>query len=566
MVTKRSYRRYAEASYEIASFNTHRASLNLFYRDTAKHFFAGADAFFNYSDNNYEVEVEITDLDQGRQYKDKVELFHNAFEHYYAELYGGIENTAWADELRVGLTGFHIDRENQYGARMADPFGAATGRQYSIVPTLRYKKAFLNDRLQFDQFLVANTIRIDQVDTAKGTYDWYGEFHPHDSRRGEVTTRGSLSEMKYTYFTSRSNVSYELSDAYKIELNVVHSRLTRKGKDPLGLTFETSGRDILSIPAYYNKLVAGLGLETKLLDGKLVNNLMVKYFHAETQATDGDFYGNELDRNTTNSRWGFAEAVKYQINESSFVRASAEAATRLPERDEIFGDGYPEVSNIELKPERSVNFNLGYRKERQNLYTLEVNAFYRITEDLILKVPYNFLFIRRENIDNVKGIGFEADMSAPILPWLKVNGNLTYQDFRLFDTNNSQTEGARLKNTPFFFANLGLNAVRSSVLGKKDRLQAYWFLTFVREYYLFDIPKDREPDGFLSLWGKADIDAPNVIPDQTIHTTGFTYYPVDNRFSVGLQCKNIFDASVYDNFRIQNAGRSFHLKLTYTLN
>lgn len=58
MVTKKPYGRYGEASYEVASFNTHRASLNLFYQDTTRHFFVGGEGFFNHSDNNYEVTIE----------------------------------------------------------------------------------------------------------------------------------------------------------------------------------------------------------------------------------------------------------------------------------------------------------------------------------------------------------------------------------------------------------------------------------------------------------------------------------------------------------------------------
>jgi outer membrane receptor protein involved in Fe transport len=566
MVTKKSFNRHAEASYEVASFNTHRASLNLFYKDTARHFFIGGDAFFNHSDNNYEVTVAVTDPELGNQKDDKVRLFHNKFTHYYAEIYGGIIDTKWADELRIGLIGFQLDRENQYGSRMTQPFGASTSTQYSLVPTLRYKKSFFDGRLQFDQFLVANTIHVEQVDTAKGTYDWYGRFYPSNGRRGEVSTRGSLSDVGFSYFTSRSNFTYDLNSYNRLELNVVYTKLSRKGSDPLGLTFATSGRDILSVPAYYNKVVTAAGLETKFLDGRLVNNLIGKYYHAETLATDGDYYGNELDRDATNERWGVAEAVKFQLNQASLMRFSAEVATRLPEQDEIFGDGNLHVSNFELKPERSINANLGYRTEKYNRYSLELNTFYRITKDLILNVPYNFLYNQHQNVDQVKGIGFETDATASILKWLKINGNFTYQDFRLFDTGNSSKEGARLRNTPYFYANLGVTALRSSLLSDQDKLQMYWYLGFVREYYRDYIPKDREPDGFLGLWGKAQFDAPNIIPNQTTHTAGVTYFPKGDGLSIAVQCKNIFDADVYDNFRIQNAGRSFHLKLTYILN
>jgi len=564
MVSKKSYSKYVETSYEIASFNTHRASLNVYFRDTVRHYFAGADVFYNHSDNNYNVLAPVTDPDLGTQREEKVKLFHNKFTHYYTEVYGGVVSTCWADELRIGVTGFWIDRQNQYGSRMLQPFGASTSRQYSLIPTLRYQKTLLHDKLSIDQFLEANTITVQQVDTAKGSYNWYGEFKPSQSQRGEVTMRGSRSDVRFSYVTSRTYLNYALTPVHKLEFNVAYMTFERKGTDPLGLTFIGSGQDVLSVPANYDKTVAALGLVSRLMDERLTNNLIGKYYHAEIRATDGDYYGNEQKRHIATGRWGFADAVKFDLDDYSFLRFSTELATRLPEHDEVFGDGNLHVSNFELKPERSTNFNLGYRLSKHG-YTLEVNSFYRITHDLILNVPYNFVFNRHENVDNVKGTGFEADATVTLTSWLKANGNFTYQDMRLFNTGNSAKEGARLRNTPYFFANFGLTAAKRQLFHKRDNFQAYWYLSFVREYYLDYIPKDREPDGFLGLWGQAKFDAPNIIPNQTINTAGVTYFPFDTRLSVGVQVRNLFDTNVYDNFRIQNAGRSFHLKLTYIL-
>ncbi|HEY3402470.1 MAG TPA: TonB-dependent receptor [Ohtaekwangia sp.] len=564
LVTKKFYKRYAEASYEYASFNTHRASLNVFYPDTANHFYVGGEAFYNHSDNNYEVTVDITDPEKGNQFEDKVRLFHNRFTHYYGEIYGGITNTGWADDFRISLAGYHIDRENQHGSNMSQAFGASTSTQYSVIPSLRYKKAFAKGRLRFDQFLVANTIHTELVDTARGTYDWYGNFHPASSRRGEITTRGSMSDIGFSYFISRSNIALDVSPDHTLEWNVVHSRFSRKGSDPLGLTFATSGRDILSVPAYYNKTIVSMGLQSEFLEGRIVNNLIGKFYYSEIEATDGDFYGNEEVRDAYYTRWGIAEAVKFLTGERSFIRISAEATTRLPEPEEIFGDGNLKVSNFELKPERSFNTNLGYRFDSKR-YSLEVNGFYRITRDGILNVPYNFLYNRHENVEHTKGPGLEADMTYNITEWLNVNGNFTYQEPRIFDTGNAEKEGSRQRNTPYFFANLGANFSRASVLGTRDRLQVYWYFTFVREYYLDYVPKDREPDGVLGLWGKAQFDASRVIPNQSTQTLGFTYKPLGDHLTFGFQCKNIFNKDVFDNFKLQNAGRSFHLKATYTI-
>src|SRR5690606_3292629 len=90
MVTKQSYDKYLEASYEAASFNTHRVSLSTFYKDDNRKVFGGIDAFYNYSDNDYRVDVKITDPELGTLSDANVRLFHNRFRNYYAEVYGGV--------------------------------------------------------------------------------------------------------------------------------------------------------------------------------------------------------------------------------------------------------------------------------------------------------------------------------------------------------------------------------------------------------------------------------------------------------------------------------------------
>jgi outer membrane receptor protein involved in Fe transport len=198
-------------------------------------------------------------------------------------------------------------------------------------------------------------------------------------------------------------------------------------------------------------------------------------------------------------------------------------------------------------------------------YNLELNTFYRITRDLILRVPVDIFFTQNQNVNHVRGLGLEADAGLSLTRWLRANGNFTWQDFRLFATGNRNLEGSRLRNTPYFFANLGLNTTLPRVFTGRDRLNVYYYFLFVREYYLDYIPKSLEPSGFLGLWGKARFDAPNIIPNQLLHSLGLTYNPKNDRFSIGFQVKNILDKPVYDNFRIQNAGRSIHLKMNYIL-
>ncbi|MEH6306271.1 TonB-dependent receptor plug domain-containing protein [Olivibacter sp. CPCC 100613] len=566
LVTKETTVEQLNAAYEIGSFNTHRASINVLHKKEDTPYFVGLDAFYNYSDNDYKADLKVVNPTTGNLYDIRAPLFHNRFKNYYAEVYAGIHDTKWADELRFGLTAFGLDRQINYGASMSQAIGAATNHQDALIPTVRYRKAFLNNRITIDQFVTANTLYVNQVDTAKGQYNWLGEFTPSDSRLGELVTRGSLAKLNYNYYTSRTHLSYTLDNGHRLDLNIVFTGFSRKGNDPFGQRFAETGVDVLARKATYNKQIYGLGITSKLLQGRLSNQLMLKYYRYGTHATDADYQGFEITHNNRNSSFGVAEAIKWDVSSNSYLRLSAETALRLPEQDELFGDGDRKLSNFALKPERSLNFNLGFRRSFHQKHALEINSFYRITRDMILQLPYNFLFSQSQNIDHVQGIGLEADAEVSFFHWLKAAGNFTYQDQRIYNTNNPSMEHARLRNTPFFFANASLNAFLKRILNPEDHLQVYWHYLFVRQYYLDALPKDQEPDGFLGLWGNAKIDAQNVIPDQRMHTLGFTYAPAYHALRIGMQVKNIFDKAVFDNFRIQNPGRSIFLKLTYSLN
>lgn len=564
LVTKDSYKSFAEASYEVGSFNTHRVSLNAGYTSPDKKFFMGINGFFNYSDGDYQVDVKTPDPQTGVQEDVRVKLFHNRFRNYYTEIYAGIRDVKWADELRFSLTGFSINKQFQFGSTMFKPFGAAWGVQHSVVPALLYKKSFWNNKLQFTEFAEINTLNAGITDTLHGHYDWLGHFTANPAEKGEISNRGSLSDIDYHFFTSRSNLRYQLTTSQTLDLNVVVNRYMREGNDPYGYTFP-DGKQVLSEPATYNKTVAALGWTADLPDKRLQNNFIVKFFHYRTLASDVTVTGEKETVGNSNNQWGIADGLKYKVSEKATLQFSVETALRLPEQDELFGDGNLKLANFNLKPERSLNINLSYKNAEPGKYHFETNVFYRYTKDMILMMPLYFLNSQSQNVDKVQGEGLDVDADYQITSWLKASGNFTYQNLRLVRTGNQTTEGARLRNTPYFFANLGLNGRLQHVLNKKDRLNIYWYYGFVRQYYLDYIPKSVEPDGFLGLWGKAGINAQNIIPDQNIHTAGFTYYPFEKPLSIGFQLKNIFNSRVYDHFKIQNPGRNFSVKISYSL-
>lgn len=575
MVSREQGARSLGVSYEISSFNTHRISLNWKHTDKANRFFFGVNAFYNYSDNNYSVTANVPDPQTATISPKKVKLFHNKYEHSYFEVYAGVKNLSWVDELRLGFTAFKIHRDNQFAALMEKPFGASYAEEKTpFIPTLRYKKEFADKKLSIDQFLVYSKISGRQVDTLNGAYDWFGNYFPSTdvNRRGE-SGNPTLADFTYDNLTSRTGLTYKINTQNNIALNVVFNDYNRKGTDPYGpKTIGDNPIDLQSLPANYTKYIGALGWEGHFMNNRIENLLQIKFFGAKTEGQEVDARSGYLKESISvgsTSKFGLAEAIKINISPKSYVRLSGELATRLPEQTEILGNGSYVLSNFNIKPEQSVNGNLGIRMMPNNKWDIELNSFYRITKDLIINVPVSLIFSQSSNVESVRGIGVEADVRFKPWDWLSLNSNLTYQDHRLYNIKApliQYLEGARLRNTPYFFTNIGAQFQFNKIFSTRDKIQAYYNMGYVHQYYLNYIPKSSEPDGFLGLWGEAKIDAPNIIPSQTIHSLGVLWQlSKDSPLTISVECKNLFNRDIYDNFKVQNAGRSFHLKINYSL-
>src|SRR5690606_41641381 len=130
----------------------------------------------------------------------------------------------------------------------------------------------------------------------------------------------------------------------------------------------------------------------------------------------------------------------------------------LPREEELFGNNDTRAPNFNLKPERSFNVNLGYSYMTEK-YAMEVGTFYRKTRGMILLVPVQPPFSQYQNLDSIQGYGFDIDLSYRLPQNMTISGNLTWQDNRMIDIGTplyKWIEGTRLRNTPFFFANLAL--------------------------------------------------------------------------------------------------------------
>lgn len=564
LVSNKGFQSSLQASYEVASFNTHLANLSWF-QNLKKNYFVGIDAFVNYSDNDYKVDVEVPNED-ANLVPARVSLFHNAYKHYFAEAYVGLKNKVWTDELRFALALYDIERQSQHPALMTNPYGAIVLNNTGLIPSIRYKKSFLDNRLSLDQFVSYSHVNRNRTDTIRGTFDWYGQFTPGTSV-GE-SPNPSQSDIDFDALFSRTALSWALSANHQLTANYTWSTSTRVGSDPLGFRFAGTDVDILSKEAQYQKSILGLSWESKWFANKLTNQFFVKHFSYSSTGINA-FLSNDTDLNkfkkVSDQNFGFGNAIKYQLNPKSFFRASAELTNRLPRENELFGNNDTQAPNFNLKPERSFNVNLGYRYSEAK-YSAEIGVFYRKTKGMIMLTPIQMPFSQYKNLDSIRGYGFDVDLSYRPIRNLEISANATWQDIRMIDIGvplYKWIEGTRVTNTPYFFSNIGIKGRFSNIVAKDDLLQPYIHYNFIREFYLVHIPRDKEDQTFLGIFGSSDINTKDLVPDQSLLHIGFNYSLPSSRWSFGAEVKNLTDTKLYDYYKVQRPGRSIHFKINY---
>lgn len=570
LVTPKKRGSQLHAFYEIGSFNTHRLGVTAAHETKNQKWSYGTDLFFNHSDNDYRAFVGVRNPNTANlEYMD-MRMFHNAFQHYYGEAYINIQNRSWVDELRLSLAAFALEREQQHPALMTDPYGAILGKQQTVAPSLRYKKKLLGGRLSIDQFASYNNLQTRRIDTLMGRYNWHGEFSPKTTP-GE-SRLPSLSHVHERQAVLRTNIGYQINNSTSLDFNYVLTDVRRDGEDPYGQRLQGTDIDVLSLGSTYQKQVFGLSLDKYWMDEKLHNQLMGKFYRYGASGIQNTWFSasvTEADkRQLSGNYWGIAEALRYRLNPAALIRASLEYTYRLPEREELFGNNIFVVPNFELNPEKSFNASLGYQQTFGGSFTVEANGFYRHTNGLILLVPIQAPNAQYQNQENVKGFGIDLDMNYRFATHYTFSSNATWQNLRLFGITHETDRwknDARLRNTPYFFANAGIQSHYDDIFSDRDNLNVFINYNFLREFYLETIRKDLEPGGFLGLSGQANINSNLRIPNQHLLNAGFTYKLPSGNVNIGAEVRNILDKDLYDYYRVQRPGRSFHLKISYGL-
>lgn len=564
------------ASISYGSFNTLQASVNGLYRLEKSGFTVKASLFHNYSDNDYNVSgrsVVVTGLG-GVQTPITAKRFNDAYRSTGGMAQIGYTDVKWADQFFIGITGSDDYKEVQHGAFMTiTPYKDRFLESDALLGSINYQKKNLFTK-GLDVNINGQIGKRNRAvnDTVAWAYSWNGE-RAIDFRGDEYQyTWGSqqeggptLAKIKRNVASIRTGMSFAVNDHHKMLLNHVYSGIDREDSDALRSVLENTFQGTRDL----HKNIYSLTYELTAFDEKLKASLFGKHYQQKTTSVDPaieqDANGNDVVVNevvSSNKNYdGYGFATSYALIPNITLLASAEKAIRLPNETEIFGnDGDNVVANSSIDPESSNNYNIGFRLGSFNIrrhdFTISTNVFTRNIKDRIglpietsLNVDDELIVYVNQGSGTSKGI--DAQLNYTYNSNFGLNFNISRFDLKIVN----QGIEIDVPNTPFFTMNGSLRYSLKDLIQKKSRLNLFYTMYFTGEF------------SFLTSQGSNTVgDEFFKVPQQLAQDFGLSYVFPNNRLVMSFDIKNIFDKPVYDNLSVQKPGRSFYLKLNYTIN
>lgn len=570
VVTKRNQAsRFIDAGYSYGSFNTHKTYVNA--GQTFKNGFTyEINAFQNYSDNDYKVNTYVQTFSVGadgkvtfdplntkktynlRRFND---TYHN--ESVIGKL--GFTGRPWADRFFVGFNYSHLYKEIQTGVRQEIVYGQKHRRGHSLMPSLEYvKRDILGTGLSAVLTANYNHNLTTNIDTAARGYNWRGEWYPKSSR-GEASYQNS--ESKNTNWNGTLTLNYRLGRHHMLTFNHTLSDFRRTSRAYEG---QSSKLTDYTIPKVSRKNISGLSY--RFLPSEKWNlTAFGKYYRQYnkgpvSQSSDG--IGSYVNYRRTTSDWGYGAAATYYILKPLQLKLSYERALRLPTVDELFGDEDLEAGKTNLKPEKSHNLNLNLSyvhtfARRHRLYA-EGSLIYRDTRDYIKRGLDKFGGLEYgiyENHGKVRTKGYNLTLRYNYSHWLSTGATWNAVDTRDYEkkwTSTSEQANVhykvRLPNLPYRYANFDASLYWHDLLAKGNMLTLTYDGFWQHDFSLY--------------WENiGDKRTKMRVPRQLAHNLSLTYAVKEGRYNFSLECRNLTDARLYDNFSLQKAGRAFYGKV-----
>jgi hypothetical protein len=573
------------AAVSYGSFNTYRADVGGLYRSQKSGFTARASGFFSHSDNDYEMWGKFSKytLPGGRIVRNyRTRRPNDEFETVGGRFELGFTDVKWADQFFIGYNVSDAYKEIPHGITMTKPYFGRFNEYQAHVFSMNYvKRNLFVDGLSLNVNAVHGKRNTYLQDTVSLKYNWDGTllvknsegppetygYSPGKGQQGD----GVISDIDRTITNIRSNLAYEVFSGHRVSLNHKFERSNRNDKD---LLLPERSKWITGNELTTN--IWAMNYESELLDGRLRTNIFGKYAMYRTdQRTPVRETGGVLvydNSRTKRDNQGFGGTLSYEPVKNAFLIVSAEKSFIMPTDRHIYGE--PEnnlLPNPDILAELAVNYNLGARysipefnKHKVSLYG---NAFWRNGFDKIIQqTRVDAVIEGRENqvediqvtqfvnLSKTQSVGFEGEVNY--IYDNKLNAMVNFSKFNsLFKVRQDERGNPhslydkQVPNEPFFTVNANVQYRFNNTFQKGSVLNLYYNAGYVAP--------------FSTIWIESEW---FTTPTQFSHDLGASYRFPGSKLVASVDCKNMLDAEVYDNFGVQKPGRAFYFKLNYTIN
>ena len=561
IVTNKSRRKwYADASYSFGSFNTHRSMVNAG-QTLENGFMWEINAFQNYSDNNYKVDVPVEDFATGRIDRDnivRVERFHDTYHNESVAAKVGVVGKSWADRLIFTMKYANMYKEIQSGVRQEIVYGDKLRRGYSLMPSLEYQKRNLFTE-DLDLMVTANYNNnvTYNIDTAQYKYNWLGDTQRLNSP-GEQSYQHTRSNSHN--WNATATLTYRMGRAHTFTLNHVFNAFMRHNASLLAREEQGDAIDKQTMKNI-------TGAQYRLMPSKRWNvTLFAKYYALDVAgpiATDSN-QSNFVRTTRHEDALGYGAAATYFILPSLQTKLSYEKAYRLPTIEEMFGDEDLEQGDIAIRPENSdnINVNLSYSDsygvdDKHSLY-LDAGFMWRDTRDYIQRNIVDISGGKSAatyiNYGRVRTWGVTLSARYSFATWLSVGGNISYMDVRdnmkiAIGTTSMPNlgYGDRMPNIPYLFADSDITFTWNDCISEGDALSLTYDNQYLHNFYYYSSRIGTNKSDYM-------------VPTQFSHNLSLSYSLKQGKYSISVECRNFTNEALYDNFSLQKAGRAFYAK------
>ena len=546
IVTREYPDKYADLSYGLESYNTHKIQA-IFKRNLKEQGLTfGVGGGYTSSDNNYSFDSP---------YREGLRLTRNHDKYQKILASAGLEAKRWwFDKVEIEAVAIRTYKEIQgieYDIRQAHSRSFVVG-----LPIKLQKNHFFWDGLNLDMLNVIALSRMNFIDKATRRYEWDGSSYPTASRYGGEAGYRYPSDSDDQKFTigNKTNLEYLINQQHSLNFNSVLAFARGKPKDELKQM--SLGKQV-NFDAHMLSWVSGLTYDFRSLDDKFLNSLTGRYYlyTMHTQMAHL-FVPGQYDIDLNKKDFGINDAMRYRFLPSFMGKFSVGYDVRIPSETELLGDGIAVVPSGNLLPEHNTSVNVGclfdlVGKHPTNAQ-VELNFFYMYLRDMI-RYTAGVIGAQYQNFGQMRTLGVEFEAKADVLPSLYAYVNTTYQDLRdvrKYETNSSvpnPTKDKRMPNIPYLMSNMGLEFHRENLFGGTGQnTRIFLDYAFVEEYYYdFEMTKRDK----------------RRIPRSITFDWGFEHSFFNNKFFISGKIRNLTNQKVVTEFNKPLPGINGGVKL-----